>query len=443
MSIFDNLLEEILDDYEIEYRDEYYDRMIHSEDYLRLKQNLEFKNSLEFKKILEKYASKFKPNFKAIYYDNTVVFDKEALEAIFNTYKKTLTLDTRLSLLREEILTEIHKRRPAKLERIKAYVEEHTVRHEQERDAFVRLIMIREGSVLAREIDQALGYDVYDAYQSLLKDHEKLKSLSKGIQIPDQLQIQASQTSQIAYDDASAVCYLKDLLSGNDQYTNIKQVVIDEAQDYYPLQYALLANRFNYSKFTILGDTKQTIARQNEGFFEVLSTIFSSKKSLFVTLTKSFRCTKQILSFTEKFLEGTRAVESFNRDGDEPVIRPTESLDDCLASLSKDIDDCFAAGYNSIGIITKTNQESVHYYDALKEAYHITLATKNSTLNNIVSSSVYMAKGLEFDCVFVMDVDVDHYSGDDDKNLLYIACTRALHRLYLYHEAGKPSALLT
>ena len=44
----------------------------------------------------------------------------------------------------------------------------------------------------------------------------------------------------------------------------------------------------------------------------------------------------------------------------------------------------------------------------------------------------YMAKGLEFDAVLICDGDSDTYQTGDDRKLLYIECTRALHRLSLF-----------
>ena len=45
-----------------------------------------------------------------------------------------------------------------------------------------------------------------------------------------------------------------------------------------------------------------------------------------------------------------------------------------------------------------------------------------------------MSKGLEFDAVLICDADSRSYYDADDKNLLYVACTRALHRLSLFSE---------
>ena len=50
---------------------------------------------------------------------------------------------------------------------------------------------------------------------------------------------------------------------------------------------------------------------------------------------------------------------------------------------------------------------------------------------------VYLAKGLEFDVVLVYGANRDNYSSELDRRLLYIACTRALHRLALYYTGEK------
>lgn len=47
---------------------------------------------------------------------------------------------------------------------------------------------------------------------------------------------------------------------------------------------------------------------------------------------------------------------------------------------------------------------------------------------------VYLSKGLEFDAVLIPDADETAY-GSADAKLLYVGCTRALHRLKLLYEA--------
>ena len=50
-------------------------------------------------------------------------------------------------------------------------------------------------------------------------------------------------------------------------------------------------------------------------------------------------------------------------------------------------------------------------------------------------------EGLEFDEVIVPDADNGNYDSDYDRNLLYIACTRAMHKLTL-HSMEIPSSLV-
>ena len=59
----------------------------------------------------------------------------------------------------------------------------------------------------------------------------------------------------------------------------------------------------------------------------------------------------------------------------------------------------------------------------------------------VIVLSVQLAKGLEFDSVLVMDTDAVTYGRDEERKLLYTACTRPLHALHLVYQ-GAPSPLL-
>lgn len=62
-------------------------------------------------------------------------------------------------------------------------------------------------------------------------------------------------------------------------------------------------------------------------------------------------------------------------------------------------------------------------------------------LNGTFIIPIYLSKGLEFDSVLICSVSNDNYYTEDDKKLLYIASTRALHRLNLFY-TGKISNFL-
>ena len=61
--------------------------------------------------------------------------------------------------------------------------------------------------------------------------------------------------------------------------------------------------------------------------------------------------------------------------------------------------------------------------------------------SGVMLMPVYMAKGLEFDAAILCDADEKHYRKNFDRQLLYVSCTRALHRLAILY-TGKPSRYL-
>ena len=63
----------------------------------------------------------------------------------------------------------------------------------------------------------------------------------------------------IPFEDVSGYLYMKDRIHGSANQTQIKYLVVDEAQDYTIMQYKVLANLFRNAKVTILGDLNQNI----------------------------------------------------------------------------------------------------------------------------------------------------------------------------------------
>ena len=86
-----------------------------------------------------------------------------------------------------------------------------------------------------------------------------------------------------------------------------------------------------------------------------------------------------------------------------------------------------------LGIILKTDQEVQSLFEVLSREYDVGLLTSQSDrfTNGISIVSIGMAKGLEFDEVLIPAANTENYHTDFDRSLLYIACTRAMHRLTL------------
>ena len=122
------------------------------------------------------------------------------------------------------------------------------------------------------------------------------------------------------------------------------------------------------------------------------------------------------------------------------MAKNLSALDDMIVS---EILLCRKKNYESIGLICKTEKDAASLYQRLKDRIDIQQIKSDgkTDLRGTIIIPVYLSKGLEFDAVLICDADEEHFSTADDKKLLYIACTRALHRLNLFY-AGAASPLL-
>ena len=120
------------------------------------------------------------------------------------------------------------------------------------------------------------------------------------------------------YEDACIFLYIKSLLVGFNTNHVIKEIVIDEAQDYNKLQYLIIKKTFKTSNYTILGDTNQTINPYYKyDSLEELTSIFESSK--YITLTKTYRSTGKIIDYTNKIL-GLNHVTAIRNDKASDII---------------------------------------------------------------------------------------------------------------------------
>jgi DNA helicase IV len=78
----------------------------------------------------------------------------------------------------------------------------------------------------------------------------------------------------------------------------------------------------------------------------------------------------------------------------------------------------------------------------LKAPFALITRASDSRAADIVVLPGYLAKGMDFDVVLVVGADDRTYTAAPlDAKLLYVAVTRALHRLYVLW-TGQPSPLL-
>ena len=284
------------------------------------------------------------------------------------------------------------------------------------------------------------------------------KDFYKRMGIPEYFVMAARKTLEWA--DVYPFLYLHSAFQGLKESHITRHLVIDEMQDYTPVQYAALNRMFPCRK-TILGDFGQSVNPNHLHGLEDLRTIYD--KAQFVELNKSYRSTYEIMRFAKK-IHHVSALEPVKRHGEPPALIPCLDAADEIRKIREAIR-CFRTGKNvSLGIILKTDAAAKDMYEVLagydgveenqveenqvegngEEACDISLLTRESTSfqNGISITSVRMSKGLEFDEVLIPQADCRTYTSDFDRGLLYIACTRAMHRLTLTY-SGKETEFIS
>ena len=121
------------------------------------------------------------------------------------------------------------------------------------------------------------------------------------------------------YKNVLLFSYIKGVLQGFPYEVNIKQVVIDEAQDYNRLQYIIISKIFQRADFTILGDINQNInPYYSYKSLEELSSLFNGSTK-YLELLKTYRSSPEIIEYTNKILN-LKHVNAIRKDNNKPIV---------------------------------------------------------------------------------------------------------------------------
>ena len=265
-------------------------------------------------------------------------------------------------------------------------------------------------------------------------DIQVYKDFFKWTNNPGMFKMRKGHT--LEYSDLAPLAYLHLALEGNgNQPCRVKHLLIDEMQDYSPIQYKVIQKLFPCRK-TVLGDAGQSVNPYGSSTAETIQKSLTASEIM--KLCKSYRSTFEITDFAQK-IHPNAELEPVARHGEKPQILQFGSAVEELSGIMGLISTYRKSGYKSLGIICKTEQQARKMADMLKSyANDISFLSSQSSafVQGIVITSAHMAKGLEFDEVIIPQTDERNYRSEIDKSMLYVAVTRAMHRLTLtFHEA--------
>ncbi|MET4073658.1 3'-5' exonuclease [Hymenobacter sp. UYCo722] len=356
-------------------------------------ERIRFKSSFEFLTQLNQYL---------LYVENNYFTVKE-----LRVGQTTVPLPFLLAKFKTFHRVPLLKRFALVAEEVRAYV----------RDATKRKLTNHEKATIGEAIPRMFRFhhvpDLYRDFYRWLGKPELLK-LGQGL--------------HLEYADVFPLIYLRLRLEGITAYDHVKHLLVDEMQDYTPVQYAVLSRLFGCRK-TILGDVSQTVNPYSASSAETIERVFPQAEV--VKLYRSYRSTVEITAFAQRITPNPNIIP-LERHGPAPVVARFGSPSEELQAIKQLITTFQRSGNHSLGIICKTLRQAEQAHQAL-EGPAIYLLTDESTAfkEGIIITTAHLAKGLEFDEVIVPFASARTYKTEVDKSMLYVAVTRAMHQLTL------------
>lgn len=425
----------------------------------------QFKESLNLYQALQDYLKRTPSDtlaFNDLTLNGEVVISQQEILKIYQQTPQKLVLSERFRQTKNNLIELLKKRvvDHAKSDIVEEQVEnlsdsDFHYYHEQfvsddetideERDILNYQLAKEDYQPLYDAIYNDLFIDNYQTYLQFLKQ-VNLPSVSK--EAFNEMIISVDQDIEnhfLRVDDAIAILYLRDLLTGSGQNFAIKHLFIDEMQDYSPLFMAYIRHCFPKAKLTLLGDYKQNIFTsydQDTNTYDQIPEIFKNESKTYIELNTSYRCSKQITDFAKELLDKNDHIESFSRQGPAPkthfLTQNAHDMTQYVSLINRQLEK-----YPMVAIITKTQNQAEALYQKLKARIDVNLLTQESRSlkKGLCILPIYLAKGLEFDSVIVDNVSKENYPQQSDREILYTIASRAMHELNLVVPTQLPTFL--
>ncbi|MCM3239140.1 UvrD-helicase domain-containing protein [Heyndrickxia oleronia] len=297
-----------------------------------------------------------------------------------------------------------------------------------------------------RYIKKLPKHDLFYYFKQLLTNKEIFKKYADGLLDEDKIeffihyQMKLMSNGMFEIEDLASLLYLQGKIFGIDQQLRVKNIVIDEAQDYSYFQLFALKSVLETDMFTIVGDLAQGIHsyRGIKDWSIVQNEIFP--RASYKTLQKSYRTTVEIMEAANQILKLLKLelpiVEPVVRHGQKPSFYTISTKIDAIQLMEQEINQLYKRGMKTVAIIGKTNKECQEIAKLFKKhsSLSIQVLKENQEIHKdeIVIVSSNLSKGLEFDAVLICSLDDSFLDSEIDIKLLYVSMTRPLHHLSLY-----------
>ncbi|HAT4339223.1 TPA: AAA family ATPase [Clostridium perfringens] len=384
-------------------------------------EDAKYKNSYDIIEDLDNLVKEMDKDYfhvEDVKYFVDLVISKEEIEEMFNKHYEYMPLFRRSEKIKRIILSKIKDKRDEKVwelnEEIRKEKEKLTPEElliEENNLEFRRKLRIRE--IVKEVMDSRAKLDSWISREDVLDIYDRFNGNKKEYTI----------------NDLAPILYLAIKLEGKKATKDYRHVVIDEAQDYSPLQFKVVRELTGTKYFTVVGDVNQRLIKYSDlAPMMELGKIFDDVNPEIYNLNKSYRSTYEIMEYANKYLDEDRIIPivRHGKPVEEIEFHNNEKLSESIIESLKEFSN---EGLESIAIITRDKEELEKVYNLISNKVHLVKFDNEDVLykgGNVIIPS-YFAKGLEFDGVIIVD---NGSSKDENEDLIkYIMSTRALHRL--------------
>lgn len=415
-----------------------------------------FKASINFKKIIDEYLTTVEDNYipknDFVFYDE-VIMKYNDIDYLFRHTYKMYNFTMRINEIEKNLVAALNKKSEKIIERIKAerskkiegFVGEERVKLYEEYDKSIKLLE-KNGKKIAREyLNQIPKKDCINYYREFIDKY--LISSNEVLNYLKENTLNNLSKNEISFEDLAPLMYIQIKIFGIKEKCKIKHVVIDEAQDYGEFQFDVLKTIINSNSMTILGDIAQGVHfyRGIENWKRFMDVEFNNVKTVYKTLKKTYRTTKEIMDVANYVISQLPEYEKEFIVMGEPVIDRKNSIDiekfvdksDFVNKINNRLEEHLKQGYKSIAIIGKDMEECKNIEKEIRKIRSDVklIKSKDSEYNSGISIvPSYLAKGLEFDCVIISNANCDKYMNNSlDIKLLYVTITRAMSKLDIFY----------
>ena len=384
----------------------------------------------------------------------TTIMKYEEINNLFKNTYKMYNFTTRIKEIEKNLAAELKKKTPEIIENLKKertqkianLTGKNRIELYDKYDKIIKILEKEHKKIIKNYISKIPKKDCIQYYKEFIQSY--LKNENEVLKYLKANTLNNLNKNEVSFEDLAPIMYIQIQLFGVKEKCKIKHVVIDEAQDYGEFQFDVLKTLINSNSMTILGDIAQGVHyyRGIENWKKFIDTEFKDVKTVYTTLQKTYRTTKEIMDVANNVIGKLPEYEKEYIVLGEPVIdrknsiniKKIENKEELIKNINDRINTYIKQGYKSIAIIGKDMSECENLEKKLRTIRKDIklIRGKDSEYNSGISIvPSYLAKGLEFDCVLLSDVSKEKYGNNSlDIKLLYVSITRAMSKLDVFYE---------